>query len=81
MVQALATVSMEAVLFSLTALAAFAVAKTSQDGDIAARVWVVALVVQSLPHGLAVVTASISGLSDHKAPTPFDQESRLSQQI
>lgn len=81
MVQALASVSMEAILFLLSALAVVAVAKTSQDGDIAARVWVAALAVQCLPHGLAVVTAGLSGLSDHKAPTPFDQESRLSQQI
>jgi cellulose synthase/poly-beta-1,6-N-acetylglucosamine synthase-like glycosyltransferase len=72
--EALASVRVEATICLSGIAAAVAVAVTSQRGDVAAVVWVAALVVQCLPHGIAVFVAVVSALADHQAALPFDQD-------
>ena len=69
--QALGAARAEAILFVLGIVAAVAVSRTSQPGDLAAIVWVMVLVVQCLPHGIGVLVAVVSALSDHAEPLPF----------
>jgi hypothetical protein len=73
-VEALASVRVELTLFLCGAAAAAAVARVSQPGDVAAVIWIAALIVQSMPHGVAVFAAVISGLSRHQRPVPFEQD-------
>ena len=70
--QALGAARAEAILFVLGIIAAVAVSRTSQPGDVAAIVWITVLVVQCLPHGIGVFVAVVSALSDHAEPLPFE---------
>jgi exo-beta-1,3-glucanase (GH17 family)/cellulose synthase/poly-beta-1,6-N-acetylglucosamine synthase-like glycosyltransferase len=73
-IEALSSVRMETLLFLLGTMAGTAVAMTSQTGDIAATVWVAALTVQVVPHGVAIFVAIVSAMSDHQLAAPFEQD-------
>lgn len=70
--QALGAARAEAILFVLGTVAAVAIARTSQPGDVAAIVWVMVLVIQCLPHGISVLVAVVSALSGRAEPMPFE---------